>query len=401
MKKSLVCFISLIIIGISMTLFAGNESVQGKVTLNTTPNPVIGFAGVCGSDAMGMADFMAAAAPTPSSQDVMILCLPEKAKRFINEGSAKLKAKLAASSAGTGGSTGSSSTVDLGKITYSAGYAAAILAMPVLNQAQTETCATFSTTAAVDITSENGSDYYSIYDSLKLGYALSQGDINLNAQIENAISNAGQTAFPNPWNGSYPNIILAQYISYGMVPGRDSYDQNGTFGSSESKTAISSSLSDYKTPGISFTLLYNAATGMSSGSGSYATLIKNALDAGDLVVIGIPIYGGIQGSNMGMTSWIYPDSSGNYYLCPNGYSSFSQDVWCKGGTSSQLQGGHAILVVGYIENENYGGGGYFIIRNSWGVSNGVNGNNFLSFDFVSYMSWIACSVGSKGTAQSL
>jgi hypothetical protein len=36
-------------------------------------------------------------------------------------------------------------------------------------------------------------------------------------------------------------------------------------------------------------------------------------------------------------------------------------------SNDQLVGGHAMDIVGYVDNANYAGGGYFLIRNSWGT----------------------------------
>jgi hypothetical protein len=44
-------------------------------------------------------------------------------------------------------------------------------------------------------------------------------------------------------------------------------------------------------------------------------------------------------------------------------------------------GGHALLVVGYVDDEG-DGGGLFIVRNSWGPDWGANGYGFLPYAYV-------------------
>ena len=44
--------------------------------------------------------------------------------------------------------------------------------------------------------------------------------------------------------------------------------------------------------------------------------------------------------------------------------------------------GHAVALVGYADNADFAGGGYFIVRNSWGTSWGVNGFGYLHPDYI-------------------
>jgi C1A family cysteine protease len=42
-------------------------------------------------------------------------------------------------------------------------------------------------------------------------------------------------------------------------------------------------------------------------------------------------------------------------------------------TTGLYQGAHAVLIVGYVDDPSYGGGGYFIVKNSWGTGWGTAG----------------------------
>jgi hypothetical protein len=49
-------------------------------------------------------------------------------------------------------------------------------------------------------------------------------------------------------------------------------------------------------------------------------------------------------------------------------------------TSKKTGGGHAMAIVGYELNKSVAGGGYFILKNSWGNDCGDKGYQYLSFD---------------------
>lgn len=84
--------------------------------------------------------------------------------------------------------------------------------------------------------------------------------------------------------------------------------------------------------------------------GSSITKAVDALDRGNPVYIGMRV--------------------------PQGMSSCQKVV---SPTSPATKGGHALAVVGYELNENIKGGGYFIMKNSWGSRCGDNGYQYIPF----------------------
>ncbi len=50
--------------------------------------------------------------------------------------------------------------------------------------------------------------------------------------------------------------------------------------------------------------------------------------------------------------------------------------------SEQILGGHAVFAAGYVDNAAWAGGGYLIVKNSWGDAWGDNGYFYMPYDFV-------------------
>lgn len=72
------------------------------------------------------------------------------------------------------------------------------------------------------------------------------------------------------------------------------------------------------------------------------------------------------------------------HLCGNGYVNYT-----PGFIGSYLDKGHTVMICGYVDNVNLpsgaplgSGGGYFIVKNSWGTLNGDNGFYYLPYDYV-------------------
>jgi C1A family cysteine protease len=87
------------------------------------------------------------------------------------------------------------------------------------------------------------------------------------------------------------------------------------------------------------------------------TAVKNAVAAGNPVVVGFLVYSSFEGNVNNATGMMpYPNVG-----------------------SEQLLGGHAVCIVGYNDNLS---GGRFICRNSWGTSWGDNGYFYMPYQVI-------------------
>ena len=292
--------------------------------------------------------------------------------------------------------------IPLGKIHYAKGLKKAIMQMPVLDQGGTNTCATFSSTAGIDILAGGNKDSFDIYSDLCMGDYLSHQPANsLNSIIQNEVKLFGWS-FPDPWNGTFIDYALAQDLAYGMIQGPTPDGQDNNFGkNTDNSLELNPADAQLIHPSFSFTPLWfqdptnpkngfvNSQT-LNRGYKTKSDVIIKALKEGKLVVIML----GLDASTYpnGMLAAIYPDASNpNCYDIGSASSSKAPDAWIYNDKIAQdilnhISGtdAHAILVTGYIPTSD--NGGFFILRNSWGANGGSNGNIFASYDYVNNLS---------------
>lgn len=87
--------------------------------------------------------------------------------------------------------------------------------------------------------------------------------------------------------------------------------------------------------------------------------LKQALAQGNGCVLGIAVYESFESG---------PAQQTGHIPMPN--------------PNEQLLGGHAVFCCGYMDDANYAGGGYLIVKNSWGVGFGDKGYIYLPYDYV-------------------
>lgn len=243
--------------------------------------------------------------------------------------------------------------------------------VPVLNQGQHGTCATFANTAAVDAVLKRG-DYISQLCQLQLGNYL-----------------AANGYYPSGWDGSLGPIVLNQMSMFGIVSKKVELQQGcgglntyPVMGSDPDNEMTPESYHNYseETADRYFTWspILNIEDVMFNEYQSEATLeqVKNSLSKGDRVTFGVLLFDFDQGTvgavgthNAKNDSWI---------LTPELLNDLDNDPQF---------GGHEMIITGYDDNavatdkEGRQYKGLFTLRNSWGKSAGNKGDFYMSYDY--------------------
>ena len=240
--------------------------------------------------------------------------------------------------------------------------------VPVLNQGNHGSCATFAITAAIDAALNKG-DYVSQLCQLQLG---------------NHIEANGYT--PSGWNGSLGRLVLSQMDATGIVS-KEQQAAQGCGGLVEYPT-------NEEDPGSSITLeayhqmsermnvnwwtILDVYDVINERLDTNLTLneVKDALTAGDRVAFGILLFdldqglvGAVGKKGSSYDSWI---------LTPE----MTRDLWLRPDF-----GGHAMVITGYddnavaIDDKGREYKGLLTLRNSWGDQIGDHGNFYMSYDY--------------------
>lgn len=233
--------------------------------------------------------------------------------------------------------------------------------VPVLDQGNYGTCATFSATAILDALFNVG-DYISQQCLLEIGVYK---------------YHFWQTFYPG-WDGGFPDSILNRVKYYGVVNKQKCphlYPDNGAwmmpftyYSYSLKEPWVRKFNSKELTPGNVFE-------------------IKRALDRGNRVLISNLLYlnfapGGlpVNGKNNGL--WALPNTK-------NGILRMYNDLLWN--LSPDIFGAHAIIVTGYDDANQR-----FKIRNSWGPNAGDDGEFYMEYDYYFLLNIGALEVYSVG-----
>jgi len=300
---------------------------------------------------------------------------------------------------------------------YAKGRKEAIRLMPALDQAQTNACVTFSSTAALDILAANGKDLYSCYMSLRLGHAISLNTILASTTLKKILRFAQIDSFDNPWNGAEGIVVLKQFEDFGLVKIKDKNSQNGLFGTAEKRQPLNiKQLNKFiKIPNYKCNLLFHDRVCDIQKAfptiADFINTIKKEIDKGNLVSIGIALASGFQNSNSGMIGNTKIVNGEGIFTNKKQSNPADYNTWCsskalgkyikKNMQDDNMVGSHQMIIIGYIDNLKDPNEGVLILRNSWGAKCGDNGNNYVTYKYAYRLSDELVSVEKGSNVQYL
>lgn len=267
-----------------------------------------------------------------------------------------------------------------------------------LNQQSFGTCVTFSTSAALSYLYSNYSSTVNVspLDILDAGYELNTTNISLTGwdglqDAATLLTRLQTVGYYNNYNNTattYNNLSNA-YLN--TQTGNQGSETGLTIAQLQNIPGFSSQLSAFDNLGgiNSYT---NTFTNLSSKwsnlftdySSNNATLVKNALDNGDVVLLAFDIYyasvaanstnctNGVGVHTVGTMQYKYNPSTGTINQT-TASSATANNTWAS--PTGCLLGGHEVWVVGYATASD--GSLVFIIRNSWGNS-GDSGQYYMT-----------------------
>ncbi len=243
--------------------------------------------------------------------------------------------------------------------------------VPVMNQGNHGTCATFAVTAAIDAALDVG-DYISQVCTLQLGQHLERLGYN-----------------PSGWDGSLNPLVLDQIRAFGFV-NKASQRQLGCGGFTEYPAAGETpdtdlSLADHYDMSepllensIAWTPLLDVYQVFLDQADPDKTLesVKQSLRKGDRLTFGVLLFRLNEGTAGALGQ--HHAINDTWVLTPEVIDDINEQ---------RNYGGHAILITGFdndaiaIDRQGRKHRGLLTIRNSWGEDAGDEGNFYMSYDY--------------------
>lgn len=247
--------------------------------------------------------------------------------------------------------------------------------VPVFNQGQHGTCATFSATAAINALMGRG-DYISQLCLLQLGSYLEQ-----------------RSYLPSGWDGSWGSTVLTMLTSFGMVNKQTQKTQTcgglSDYPLDEAITGSPMSLDDYKrisedlSNKISWYPLLTPEERMewdpndsANGKRLLAKVKKVLATQGSRVLFGVGL----------APEFCIAGACARYHKLFDTWA-ITDDMREDIDSLFDEMGGHGMVIIGYndhaivVDDNGKKHKGILILRNSWGPIAGDNGNYYMTYDY--------------------
>ena len=119
--------------------------------------------------------------------------------------------------------------------------------------------------------------------------------------------------------------------------------------------------------------------------------IKNEIDKGNIVSIGVFLAAGNESTNTGMIGSTKIVNGRAVFTDAKKDNIADYNTWClskwlaeyikKNKDNGNFVGSHQMIIIGYMDDIRDKNNGVFILRNSWGANCGDNGNNYITYDY--------------------
>lgn len=270
--------------------------------------------------------------------------------------------------------------------------------VPVLDQGQHGSCATFADTGAIDA-AYGKTDYISQLCNLELG-----------SYLEEEAKKAGYD-YPSGWKGSLNEIVLGQINKYGIV-NMDTQKREGCGTkqkvyvyplNNEKDEGVPITETDFRkisAPTISFhsKMLLSAEDAFSRRANTEKVLnnIKQAITRGNRVVIGFLIDVNDDLKYVNGATGAYRDvANDSWVLTPK--------IVGDAKIPKKIRAGHAVIIVGYDDTAEIIGSdakrtrhkGVLTIRNSWSEEAGDKGEYYMSYDYFKLLGMETIEIGAN------
>lgn len=268
------------------------------------------------------------------------------------------------------------------------------LASAALDQGHTNSCVTLSVLGAIGIILDYGATYYNPVCSLNLGnYLHYDNNYQGYEPIKKAVADGYIGYYPSGWNGSTLELSLAQAETFGLARAYSNCGSDSFLSGSAHTNAVEptrfATMSTNIAQRISTTTICSNNSHSSTAcqctdtrgcvdSGSIINGIKSVIDSGGVALISAALHPNLPNHGLSKSYYMFNKSKTE----PNVWS-YGEDVQnCRENKDAKCQMlTHEMIVYGYIDHPTNADDGLLLLRNSWGIGAGDDGNYYMTYKY--------------------
>ncbi len=263
----------------------------------------------------------------------------------------------------------------------------------VLDQGVTNSSATLSAVGAIGLLLEGDARYFSATCSLNLGnYLMYNDNYNTFEPLNTVVQEHQLSHYPSGWHGSYVDIIMTQISEFGLQ--YQTYCGFDSFYGEEHINMVSPQ--EYEKTSFKPEIVYNEiCSNFNRNVSDCQCLDSTACTTSDAIIGEIKTI--IDSEGLALVGTALFANAGNYGLLHAYYlydaSGMAANVWdytdkirhCRTQSDDSCHIlTHDMIVFGYIDG-NSDDDGLLVLRTSWGVDAGDEGNYYMSYKYAKNM----------------